>query len=213
MKMASIFDGNIDQALDKWTNHLFIKNCYKERTTFYVDIKDSSDKVITIKVPKTWFPIDILNYVDREAARKSSQLRSYLRSGIFKILNAEEAEALVKTAEAREEAKRCKLLDYSDSIAKDVEDETPVKDVESNSEMDFFDVRKLSIEEATSEEQAYEVALEVDSTYKADADEYIKNGEILKKIQDMKFSADKKGFARATAKLRELVAFIEENSN
>jgi len=216
MKILTKFDGNIDQALDKWPNHLYVVNAVKSRMTILIDIKDSNNKTINFSFPKTWFPIDILDYVDREAARKSSQLRNFIRAGVLKIVDADEAEKAVATSEAQEEAKRCGLLNFANA---DIESSTKVEEKvkvidESGSsvEMDFYDLKKLAIEEAGSAKDALDAASEVYSTYTADADEdLIANEKITNKIRAMQGIAETKNYSEASAKLNELLKFIEEN--
>ena len=80
-KIAKIYTGNIDQALEKWPKHLFIKNACADNMTLLINLKDASNTTVTIKFPKTWVPVDVLDYVDANSALKSSQLRGMLRSG------------------------------------------------------------------------------------------------------------------------------------
>lgn len=214
MKIAKVFNGNIDQALEKWPKHLYVKNSCKDNMTLLVGVKDSSNTTVSIRFPKTWFPIDILNYVDAESARKSSQIRGMIRSGNLKILDADSAEEVLNMPDSRDEAKRLNLLDYNSSEAENEEEKVEVipQKQQEEIEQDFYSIRKFAIEEAENDEEALIAASEVYSTYVADMDDaMIKDSKLTKKIESIKEAATNKGFKKSAEKMEELLKFIAEN--
>ena len=109
-KKAKTFFGNLEQALEADKNHIYIGNNLKGRAVLLLDIKDASGKSISVKIPKTWVPIDLMLFADREAIRRSDSIRKLHRKGAIRFLDANEADEIMKTQEAREEAKRAGLL-------------------------------------------------------------------------------------------------------
>lgn len=222
-QIAKIFNGNIDQAIEKWPKHLYVKNCCEDKMTLIITVKDATGTSVTIKLPKTWFPIDIFNYIDKESASRSSQLRGLLRSGNLKIVEADSAEEILKMPQAREEAKRLGLVDYGFVEDSHVSEEKPFvipQREEKEVERDFYSIRKMAIEDAEDATDAYNIAAEVYSSYIAEADEeLLKNEKVTSKIKDMKKIAENKivekkdeGYKKAVDKFDELLAFIAENN-
>ena len=221
-KIAKIFTGNIDQALEKWPKHLFIKNACADNMTLLINLKDASNTTVTIKFPKTWVPVDVLDYVDANSALKSSQLRGMLRSGNLKIVDADSALEILALPEAHEEAKRCHLTDFGSPEANGEEKvEVISKDAEVQAveiDKDFYSIRKFALEGAENADDAYTVALEVYSNYMSEVDdEKIKDEELTKKITSIKEVAanlkfkDGTNASKATEKIEEILKFIEEN--
>lgn len=98
MQIAKVFNGNLYSALEKWPNHLFVKNSIKRNNmVILLDVRDETGKTTCINLPKTWIPIDLLDYVDKDSITKSIQLRSFLRSGVLSLVDADDAERILST--------------------------------------------------------------------------------------------------------------------
>lgn len=109
-KVAKTFNGNLEQALNANEDHLFIGNNLKNRGILIFEVKDNSGKSVGIKLPKTWVPIDLMLFVDRESIKRSNTIRTLHRKGAIKFLDPTESLEILKTKEAKEEAERAGLF-------------------------------------------------------------------------------------------------------
>lgn len=218
MQIAKPFNGNLEQALEKWPNHLYVKNAIKkDNMVILIDIRDATGKVNCITLPKTWIPIDIFDYVDKESIIKSTQLRSHIRSGILKLVDADDAEKILSTNEAADEAKRCGLRNSHAALTEESDEKSDVKEKiapkMSTEKMGFYDIQLMNLEDTLIEADADKIVADVCGNYASNADEELfKDEKVTKAIKEMRTIANDKEWKNATAKLDEILKLIEENA-
>lgn len=181
-KKAKTFFGNLEQALEADKNHIYIGNNLKGRAVLLLDIKDASGKSISVKIPKTWVPIDLMLFADREAIRRSDSIRKLHRKGAIRFLDATEADEIMKTQEAREEAKRAGLLS---ELGQDLVDMMAQEEAKKAASAQALEVVVTS--ENDSSQNFFKNAInEIKGFADADEKENVEEEEIVKKILDMK---------------------------
>lgn len=215
-KLAKVFTGSLEQALEKWPNNLYIKNSSKERSTLLIDIKDSNDKILTIKLPKTWVPLDVLSYVGRDSVQKSN-LRTYLRSGLIQILEADTAHEIATSKEGIQEAVRVGLLNplYAENIMEtDVQEDEGVVVTKSTPnepatpEMSYVTNMKEDILGCSSDEEALPLVKDLMAVVFADPQMYVTNINNVESIKTIENFLKEKEFNKSVASIKDLTAFI-----
>ena len=182
-KKAKTFFGNLEQALEADKNHIYIGNNLKGRAVLLLDIKDASGKSISVKIPKTWVPIDLMLFADREAIRRSDSIRKLHRKGAIRFLDATEADEIMKTQEAREEAKRAGLLS---ELGQDLVD-MMAQEEEAKKSASAQALEVIVTNENDSSQNFFKNAInEIKGFADADDKENVEEEEIVKKILDMK---------------------------
>lgn len=208
--VATPFNGNLDQALDANSKHLYVQNKIKQRATLLIDLKDSDGKIHTVKFPKTFVPIDILDFIDREAARKSTSLRTYIRKGVLRILESESAEKIANSSEGIKEAQRAGLIGESNIEKVEILDTTEQvnpKD-DTSSDVEFFKNIGNELSVAVDEDEAYKKVGELVSFYYSDCEEYLKNNNITIVLKGISQTLKEMKFTRAQEEVEKLVSFI-----
>ncbi len=208
-QIAKIFNGNLDQALDICKDHLYVRNAEKERRLLLIDIKDSYDKTRTLKFPKTWVPIDILTFIDRDSARKSPTLRTYFRKGLLQLLDSTSAHAIATSEEGIAEARRAGL---SNGISSDVNKTSePTGTASSNQDENYFSNMYIEISECSTDEEALNKVKNISSVFYSDPDEYISNESSMLALNNMRDFFNKKGFTKSLAEVKGILSYAEDN--
>lgn len=218
MQIAKTYNGNLYTALEKWPTHLYVKNAIKrDNMVILLDIRDETGKTTCVTLPKTWIPIDLLDYVDKDSLVKSIQLRSFLRSGVLALVDADDAEKVLSTKEAVAEAKRCGIKNFRSDLTEGEEEKSSVKEQvlpkATTDKMDFYDVNLMTLEDTLIEAEADKIVADVCGNYAANADEKLFADEkTTQNIKNMREIANDKLWKNATAKLDELLKLIEDNA-
>ena len=227
-KKAKTFFGNLEQALEADKNHIYIGNNLKGRAVLLLDIKDASGKSISVKIPKTWVPIDLMLFADREAIRRSDSIRKLHRKGAIRFLDATEADEIMKTQEAREEAKRAGLLselgqDLVDMMAQEEEAkkaasaqalEVVVTD-ENDSSQNFFknainEIKGFADDkENVEEEEIVKKILDMKSAWYVDQ-EGVTKGEFIVMLNDAKQALSNAGKSKASEEVQSIITALEK---
>lgn len=227
-KKAKTFFGNLEQALAADKNHVYIGNNLKGRAVLLLDIKDASGKSIGVKIPKTWVPIDLMLFADREAIRRSDSIRKLHRNGAIRFLDATEADEIMKTQEAREEAKRAGLLselgqDLVDMMAQEEEAkkaasaqalEVVVTD-ENDSSQNFFknainEIKGFADDkENVEEEEIVKKILDMKSAWYVDQ-EGVTKGEFIVMLNDAKQALSNAGKSKASEEVQSIITALEK---
>jgi hypothetical protein len=71
-------------------------------------IKDADGVDITITLPNSWIPIDLLSYTEASNFAKSNNFREAVRKGLITIIDEESAATLIALPQYKEEAARVK---------------------------------------------------------------------------------------------------------
>ncbi len=227
-KKAKTFFGNLEQALEADKNHVYIGNNLKGRAVLLLDIKDASGKSIGVKIPKTWVPIDLMLFADREAIRRSDSIRKLHRKGAIRFLDATEADEIMKTQEAREEAKRAGLLselgqDLVDMMAQEEEAKKAasaqaleiVVTNENESSQNFFknainEIKGFADDkENVEEEEIIKKILDMKSSWYADQ-EGITKGEFIVMLNDAKQALSNAGKSKASEEIQSIITALEK---
>ena len=103
---AKTFDGNLEQALQASPDKLYISNGIKGNSILILDIKDQNGKSHSVQLKRTWVPIDLMLFADRESIKSSDSIRSLVRKGAIRLLDFKEADAIARTPEAVAELTR-----------------------------------------------------------------------------------------------------------
>lgn len=218
MEIAKQFSGNVMEALKANPDHLFVRNAInKTRMDILLDVRDETGKSTCITVPKTWIPIDLLDYVDAESLKKSVQLRSFVRSGVLKLCDPEDSVRILKTEDAHNEAKRRGVKDYRTDLTEGEAEKSDVHQVvipEASTEArDFYDINLIQLEDCLQKDEADKIASEVCGTYLSSADEKLYADEkTTEKIKKMREIASDSKWESATKQFDELLATIEKNA-
>lgn len=227
-KKAKTFFGNLEQALEADKNHVYIGNNLKGRAVLLLDIKDASGKSIGIKIPKTWVPIDLMLFADREAIRRSDSIRKLHRKGAIRFLDATDADEIMKTQEAREEAKRAGLLselgqDLVDMMAQEEEAKKAasaqaleiVVTSENESSQNFFknainEIKGFADDkENVEEEEIVKKILDMKSSWYVDQ-EGLTKGEFIVMLNDAKQALSNAGKSKASEEIQSIITALEK---
>lgn len=227
-KKAKTFFGNLEQALEADKNHVYIGNNLKGRAVLLLDIKDASGKSIGVKIPKTWVPIDLMLFADREAIRRSDSIRKLHRKGAIRFLDATEADEIMKTQEAREEAKRAGLLselgqDLVDMMAQEEEAKKAasaqaleiVVTNENESSQNFFknainEIKGFADDkENVEEEEIIKKILDMKSSWYVDQ-EGVTKGEFIVMLNDAKQALSNAGKSKASEEIQSIITALEK---
>ena len=227
-KKAKTFFGNLEQALVADKNHVYIGNNLKGRAVLLLDIKDASGKSIGVKIPKTWVPIDLMLFADREAIRRSDSIRKLHRKGAIRFLDAAEADEIMKTQEAREEAKRAGLLselgqDLVDMMAQEEEAKKAasaqaleiVVTNENESSQNFFknainEIKGFADDkENVEEEEIIKKILDMKSSWYVDQ-EGVTKGEFIVMLNDAKQALSNAGKSKASEEIQSIITALEK---
>ena len=227
-KKAKTFFGNLEQALEADKNHVYIGNNLKGRAVLLLDIKDASGKSIGIKIPKTWVPIDLMLFADREAIRRSDSIRKLHRKGAIRFLDATDADEIMKTQEAREEAKRAGLLselgqDLVDMMAQEEEAKKAasaqaleiVVTSENESSQNFFknainEIKGFADDkENDEEEEIVKKILDMKSSWYVDQ-EGLTKGEFIVMLNDAKQALSNAGKSKASEEIQSIITALEK---
>lgn len=218
MQIAKTYNGNLYTALEKWPTHLYVKNAIKrDSMVILLDIRDDTGKTTCITLPKTWIPIDLLDYVDKDSLVKSIQLRSFLRSGVLALVDADDAEKILSTKEAAEEAKRCGIKNFRSDLTEGEEEKSNVREQvlpkASTEKKDFYDINLMTLEDTLTEAEADKIVADVCGNYASNADaELFANEKITNNIKSMREICEGSQWTKAKAKLDDLLKTIEENA-
>ena len=120
---AKTFDGNLEQALQASPDKLYISNGIKGNSILILDIKDQNGKSHSVQLKRTWVPIDLMLFADRESIKSSDSIRSLVRKGAIRLLDFKEADAIARTPEAVAELTRVGITCNSEFDA-DVKNES-----------------------------------------------------------------------------------------
>lgn len=217
-KLAKTFNGNLEQALSACEEHLYIGNNLKHRGIIIFEIKDSSGKSVGIKLPKTWIPIDLMLFVDRESIKRSNSLRKLHRSGAIKFLDPTDSTEILKTKEAKEEAERAGLfttVDFEDVQEITNKQEAVISDVAENSEDDEItyytnlvnEIKGLQADNAEESEIVNKIK-DMKTTYFSG--EEVDKGKLILLLNDIKSFLSDAGKVTASEEVASFIADVNE---
>jgi hypothetical protein len=216
-RVAKTFNGNLEQALAADSEHLYIGNNLKGHAVLLFEIKDSSGKAIGIKLPRTWVPIDLMLFADRESIKRSDSLRKLHRKGAIKFLDPKDANEIMQTAEAKKEANRAGLL--GDIILDEEESserlEKEVNEITSNgtSELDYYkntigEIKGIVTDNGEDEEIVNKIK-DMESAYFSDT-ESVSKGDLILLLEDAKSFLSDKGRASASEEIANMISSLKE---
>lgn len=215
-RAAKTFNGNLEQALAASPDHLFIGNNLKNRGILIFEVKDSSGKSVGIKLPKTWVPIDLMLFVDRDSIKRSNTIRTLHRKGAIKFLDPNDSIEILKTEEAKKEAERAGLFTSYDSedfsndnnqeVAKEVADN-------SSNDNDYYtnainEIKGLH-QDGESEDAIINKIKDMQSNYFSDPDG-VDKGNLILQLTDIKLFLSDVGKARASVEVDSFISSIKD---
>lgn len=206
--VAKIFEGNLEQALNASQDHVYIKNNLRGHSILLIEIKDTNGKAVGIRLPRTWVPIDLMLFTDRESIRKSDSIRKLLRKGAIVLLDPESADKIMKTDEAREEAKRSGILG-SMSFGDIETPKEPIsvgKDDDDN-ELNYYKNIVDELLVSGNEDNNVRQIKDMKSSYFADP-ESVNKDELIAVITDARDKAREKGLNTSAAELDSMIDAI-----
>lgn len=217
-KVAKTFNGNLEQALNASAEHLYIANNLKgAHAILLLEIKDTSGKPIGLRLPKTWVPIDLMLFADRESLRKSNSLRKLHRMGAIRFLDPTSADEVMSTKEAREEAKRSGILgeldfdpsEMTEDEAKAAENVLEVVTESEDDPMSYYRNVLATVVASTDEDDIIRQIKDLKSSYFADSE--IVNSEVLVGLlQEAKTKLDEAGLSASAAEVDSMIDAINE---
>jgi hypothetical protein len=215
-RVAKTFNGNLEQALAANQDHLFIGNNLKNRGILIFEVKDSSGKSVGIKLPKTWVPIDLMLFVDRESIKRSNNIRTLHRKGAIKFLDPTDSIEILKTEEAKKEAERAGLFNSfeSEDFSND-SNQAAVKEVADNSSNDdeyygniINEIKGLQ-QDGESEDVIINKIKDMQSSYFSDPDG-IDKGKLILQLTDIKSFLSDAGKANASVEVDSFLSSIKD---
>lgn len=213
-KLAKTFNGNLEQALAADSEHLYIGNNLKGHAVLLLDIKDNNGKAVCVRLPRTWVPIDLMLFADREAIKRSESVRKLHRKGAIKFLDPTESNEIMKSQEAIKEANRAGLLGGF-VLSEESEARVEEKKEEVDISVDDIQYYKNIIEElkSLSKEEDEEVIVnkikDMESTYFSDPDS-VNKGNLIMILNDAKSFLSDSGKSNASEEIQSMISSIEE---
>jgi len=111
MNTEKIF--TLEEALEE--GRVFVVNRSKPKGNVLITfVHPSSGQNFSSKIPKTWIPIAVSDNVPLQVIKESVDFRSYLRSEMLLLMPKKKAEAILSSADAKEELARIYTSKYSD---------------------------------------------------------------------------------------------------
>jgi hypothetical protein len=220
-KVAKVFNGNLEQALAADNEHLFIKNNIKgNHGILLFEIKDKSGKPVGIRLPKTWVPIDLMLFVDRESIKSSNDLRKLHRKGVIQFLDPKDSMEILKTKEAQEEGERAGLFtsvdfeDFSNTETDGEIDKLEVESVSDGSDSNNYLLNLITEVETFAKDGAEEAELinkikDLKSAYFSDPD-FIDKGKLILALNDLKAFLSDNGKAQSSEEVASVISSISE---
>jgi len=205
---------NLEQALAQSPNNLYIGNNMKGHSILLMEIKDSNGKAIPVKIPKTWVPIDLMLFADRESIKKSESVRKLQRSGVICFLDPVTANQVMETKEAQDEAKRIGISGIFEQDNSNMANVVNANDAIFNSdgnteEYQYYRNIANTILEMTDDDNAVKSIKDMKSSYFADP-EAVDKGKLLLMLQEVKVYCGEKSMSKAQREVSEMIDSVNE---
>lgn len=97
------------KIIDDYTNNdaLYVHNTTKTDFNFVVNI---DGRLITIPIPRSFIPFDLRNWASVDVLKKSSDLRSAIRTGILELVEENEAKKILESRDGQREYERLRKI-------------------------------------------------------------------------------------------------------
>lgn len=106
---------DLDTLLDK-KEKVYVKNgTLKSQLFLVIEMKDKNGKNRALKVPPVEFPICVSTQFSEDSIRESTDLRDAIGKGVLVLVEPEEAEKMLATADAKEQFAAFSMSPYADS--------------------------------------------------------------------------------------------------
>jgi hypothetical protein len=105
---------DLDEILDTNQKVFVRNNSLKSNLLLVIQMQDRSGRKRPLKVPPTRFPICVSTQFSKEVIRECSDLRELLNKGVIVLVDPDQAEAELRSEDAREEMKSYNLSVYAD---------------------------------------------------------------------------------------------------
>jgi hypothetical protein len=212
IKTAKKLNCNLEQALAQSPNNLYIGNNMKGHSVLLVEVRDVTGRAIPVKIPKTWVPLDLMLFADRESIKKSESIRKLQRRGVICFLDPETSNQIMSTKEAQEEARRIGIsgiFKQDISSTADVVNEEDAVPSNGMEEYEYYHNLASTILEMTDEDEIIKNVKDMKSSYFADP-EAVDKGKLLLLLQEVKTFCGGKTMAQAEKEVSEMIDSVNE---
>jgi len=109
---------DLDTVLDSGKKVYVQSNVIKSNLLMVLQVKDKSGRSRSLKVPPIRFPVCVSTQFSKDSIRDCADLRDCLSKNVLVLVEEEEAERMLKSAEAQDEMKAYQVSVYSDTAPK-----------------------------------------------------------------------------------------------
>lgn len=95
---------------------IFVINAVKPKGDISFAIKGDDNEIVSVVIPKTWIPIDLTAYANKQSILRSTHFRRLVSKGVIKIISNEEASTILSEPDANEEVSRLTKSVYSENL-------------------------------------------------------------------------------------------------
>jgi len=111
---------DLDELLEQKQKIYVRSNTVKSNILLVVQMEDKAGRKHPLRIPPSRFPVSVSSQFSNDVIRESSDLRTMLSKGVLILMDPKEAEAILKTPEAKEELKTFSMSVFADSAPTNV---------------------------------------------------------------------------------------------